>query len=127
MAKLLLIFVGSGLGGVLRYLWGGAVQRLSGGNFPIGTLTINVVGCLCIGFLMGALSGRWMIRENYRIALLVGVLGGFTTFSTFGWETFAMLNDGQKTRAFLNVVASVVLGLAAVWMGYRLAESWLGA
>lgn len=124
--KFLLIFVGSGLGGVARYALGGWCQRLTQSGFPVGTLAVNVLGCLLIGFLSGALSGRLLVREEYRMAVLIGVLGGFTTFSTFGWETFGLLNDGQYLRGVANVLLSLVLGLAAVAVGYRLAETWLG-
>lgn len=127
MFKITLIFVGSGLGGVARYTLAGFVQRLGNGRFPIGTLAVNVLGCLLIGFLTSAFLGRILIREEYRIALTVGILGGFTTFSTFGMETFALLNDGQFTRAAANIVLSVGAGLGAVWFGYRTAEWWLGA
>ena len=126
MSKLLFIFIGSGTGGLLRYAISGWTQRLASGSFPLGTLIVNVTGCLLIGFLTAALSGRVLLREEYRVALLIGLLGGYTTFSTFGMETFALLNDGQVWRALLNVTASVVIGVAAVWSGYRLAESWLG-
>jgi CrcB protein len=127
MHKLVLIFMGSGLGGVLRYGLSGWVQRLGNGTFPLGTLAVNVAGCLAIGFLSAAFSGRLWIREEFRIALIIGVLGGFTTFSAFGIETFAFLNDGQLARAAVNVLVSVAAGLSAVWIGYRLAENWLGA
>lgn len=126
MTKFLLIFIGSGAGGVLRYALAGWTQRLANGSFPIGTLIVNITGCLLIGFLTAALSGRVLMREEYRVALLIGLLGGYTTFSTFGLETFTLLNDGQAWRALLNVTASVILGLAGVWTGYRLAENWLG-
>jgi CrcB protein len=126
MLKLTLIFVGSGLGGVLRYALSGCAQKLAGGMFPLGTLVVNVTGCLLIGFLSAAFAGRLLIREEYRIGLLVGVLGGYTTFSAFGFETFSLLNDGQYLRASANVVLSVVVGLIGVWAGYRLAENWLG-
>ncbi len=127
MIKLVLIFLGSGVGGVLRYAVGGWVQRPAGVGFPVGTLVVNVLGCLVVGFLAAAFSARVIIREEYRLALLIGLLGGFTTFSTFGLETFALLNDGEEVRAIVNVALSVGVGLAAVWLGYRLAESWLGA
>lgn len=127
MSKMLLIFLGSGLGGVGRYLLSGWTQRLANGSFPVGTLAVNVLGCLAIGFLGAALGGRWLVREEYRMAMTIGVVGGFTTFSTFGIETFALLNDGQRLRAAANVALSVVLGLAAVWIGYRFAQRWLGA
>ena len=126
MLKLLFIFIGSGAGGVLRYAVSGWAQRQTHGVFPIGTLVVNVLGCLLIGVLTAALSGRVLMREEYRLALLIGLLGGYTTFSTFGMETFGLLNDGETWRALLNVAASVVLGLAAVWAGYRLTEHWLG-
>lgn len=124
--KLTLIFVASGFGGVLRYLLSGWSEKLANGSFPLGTLTVNVVGCLAIGFLTAAFTGRWLVREEYRIALVVGVLGGFTTFSAFGLETFALLNDGQYGRAALNIGGSVVMGLVAVWAGYRLAQYGVG-
>ena len=126
MTKFLLIFIGSGAGGVLRYALAGWTQRLANGSFPIGTLIVNITGCLLIGFLTAAFSGRVLVREEYRVAVLIGLLGGYTTFSTFGLETFALLNDGQSWRAMLNVAASLILGLAGVWTGYRLAENWLG-
>ena len=87
MYKLVLIFFGSGVGGMLRYALGGWVQRLADGRLPLGTLIVNLSGCLLIGFLTAAFSGRVLIREEYRVALLIGVLGGYTTFSTFGLET----------------------------------------
>jgi CrcB protein len=126
MLKLTLIFVGSGVGGLLRYGLSGWVHRLFNGTFPIGTLAVNIVGCLLIGFLSAAFSGPLLIREEYRVGLIVGILGGFTTFSAFGIETFAFLNDGQHVRAAANVLLSVGIGLVAVWAGYRLAETWLG-
>ncbi|MCG3128798.1 MAG: putative fluoride ion transporter CrcB [Phycisphaerae bacterium] len=124
--KLALVFVGSGVGGVGRYLLSGWAQRWANGTFPLGTLVVNLLGCVLIGFLTAAFAGRWLVREELRVAAVVGVLGGFTTFSAFGMETFAFLNDGQYARAWLNIALSVGLGLIGVWGGYRLAESWLG-
>jgi len=89
-------------------------------------MLVNIIGCLLIGFLNKAFTGVLLVREEYRLALTVGMLGGFTTFSTFGWETFSLLNDKQYAHAAANVLLSVALGLAAVWLGYRLAERWLG-
>ncbi len=126
MSKLVWVFVGSGVGGVFRYALSGAAQKAGGGAFPVGTLTVNVIGCLLIGFLTAALSGPVLLREEHRVALLVGFLGGFTTFSTFGLETFHLLNDAQYARAGWNAVLSVGVGVAAVWIGYRLAEHILG-
>jgi CrcB protein len=127
MLKFALIFLGSGIGGVCRYALSGWVQRLGTDSFPMGTLAVNVLGCLLIGLLSASFSGRVLVREEYRVALIVGILGGFTTFSAFGMETFALLNDAQFARAGMNVAASVGAGLTAVWIGYRIAEHWLGA
>lgn len=124
--KLVYIFIGAGVGGVLRYLIGGWVQHMTPGTFPTGTLTVNVVGCLFIGFLGAVFTGPVLIREEYRLAILVGILGGFTTFSTFGSETFSLANDRDFLRAGLNLVLSNGLGLLAVWFGLRMAERWYG-
>ena len=87
---------------------------------------MNIVGCFLIGCLTAVFDRPTIIREEYRIALMVGLLGGFTTFSTFALETFALTNDRQFFRAAANVLASVGMALAAVWLGYRLAEKLLG-
>jgi CrcB protein len=79
-----------------------------------------------IGLLSGFFAGPQLVREEYRIALTVGVLGGYSTFSTFGLETFNLTNDGEFGLAALNMLASCSVGLAAVWLGYRLAEFWFG-
>lgn len=113
----LLVFLASGIGGVLRYAVSGVVQSWWGPTFPIGTLTVNMVGCFVMGFLATALTGSVMVREEYRVAILVGLLGGFTTFSSFGAETMALVGTRQWTQAGLNVLLSNVLGLAAVWAG----------
>lgn len=125
--RLVMVVVGGGLGSLLRYLLAGWCQALSGGTFPVGTLAVNVIGCFFIGLLNCIFAGPVLIRPEYRIGLTVGVLGGFTTFSTFGYETFRLASDGQALRAIGNVVLSVVLGLVAVMIGYRLGQRWLGA
>lgn len=127
MTKLILIFVGSGLGGVLRYALGGWVQGLTGASFPSGTLVVNVTGCLAIGFLGAVFAGPVLIREEYRIAILVGLLGGFTTFSTFGRETMALAANREMLLAGLNLLLSNGLGLVAVLLGSRVAERMYGA
>jgi CrcB protein len=126
MLKYALIMTGGALGSLLRYLLQGWGQAVTSGTFPLGTLLVNVLGCFAIGFLNYLFTGPWPIRAEYRIGLLVGVLGGFTTFSAFGWETFSMANDGQGLRAMLNLLLSITLGVLAVWVGYRMAESWFG-
>ena len=127
MKHLLLIFVAGGCGSVMRYSVAGWAQRLSVGTFPVGTLTVNIAGCAAIGFLAPLLTGPVLIREEYRLAVLVGLLGGFTTFSTFSWETISLADDGQKWLAMSNILASNLLGLAAAWAAARLAATLYGS
>lgn len=128
MLKLFCIAVGGGIGSVLRYLITGVAQRVtSATTFPVGTLTVNVLGCLVIGALTAFFAGPQLVRQEFRLAIMIGLLGGFTTFSTFGNETLALLNGGQYQYAVLNVVLSNGLGLAAAWAGYRLGTAWFGA
>jgi CrcB protein len=126
MNKWLFIAAGGALGSVCRYALQGWVQRLTNSSFPFGTLVVNVTGCLLIGFLTAAFTGPVLIRQDYRLGLMVGILGGYTTFSTFGWETFSLANDGQFFLAALNVVFSCAVGLLAVWLGFRASEYWFG-
>jgi CrcB protein len=118
MSKLLLIALGGGIGSVARYLIDGWVQRATSSSFPTGTLLVNVSGCFAIG-LLTALFAESTLREEYRVALLVGVLGGYTTFSSFGRDTFKLASDGQFLYAAANLLLTNVFGLAAVWLGHR--------
>ena len=127
MAKLVFIAVGGGVGAVARYVVAGWGQGLTAGAFPLGTLLVNVVGCLVIGWLASVLQGPVLVREEVRMALLVGLLGGFTTFSTFGFETGGLLSDGEWGLAAWNLGLSNGLGLAAVFAGVRLAAFTHGA
>ena len=130
MTKLILIALGGGLGAVLRYALSGGVQRFSDrlmdGTFPIGTLAVNVIGCLGVGYLGTLFADSIPVREEVRLAVIVGFLGGFTTFSAFGYETMGLLADGEWWRAALNVILQNVVGLAAVFGGYRIAILWQG-
>ncbi len=122
---LLILCVGAGgfLGAVARYIVGGWVQDLlQKPSFPYGTLTVNVVGCLLIGALMGLVESRQLFGPEIRAFLLIGLLGGFTTFSTFGYETMALIRGGETVAAVANVSLQVGLGLAAVWSGYSLSR-----
>jgi CrcB protein len=117
------VMVGSGgfLGALARYGLGGFVQRqMPGATFPYGTLVVNLVGCLLIGFLAGLTESRQLFTPELRVFGLIGVLGGFTTFSTFGHETFMMVRDGLYLSAVTNVGLQVVLGVTLVWLGYAL-------
>ncbi len=126
MFKFVLIAAGGAVGALLRYAISGWAQRCVNGSFPTGTLFVNLLGCFLIGFLGAFFAGPHLIRDEYRVALLVGLLGAFTTFSTFGWETFALANGGQLGLAVVNIVLSNGAGLVAVWFGYRMSEQWFG-
>ena len=117
--------VGSGgfLGSVLRYALSGAVHRLLPFvAFPYGTLFVNVTGCLLIGLLGGMSASRMVLGPSLRLFLFLGILGGFTTFSTFGYETLALFRDGEALRGVMNVVLSLLLCLASVWLGWSIGE-----
>jgi len=115
--KFLLILAGGGVGSLARYLAGTAVTARLGARFPVGTMVVNVTGCFLIGLLMTLLTERWQPHPNWRLALVVGFLGGYTTFSSFEWETYAAVRDGGFWIGLGNVVGSVTLGYAAVWVG----------
>jgi CrcB protein len=116
-----LVGVGGFLGSAGRYLVGGWVHRLVPfASFPFGTLVVNVGGCLLIGVFAGLSDGRQLFAPELRVFLLIGVLGGFTTFSSFAYETLALARDAELARALANVAAQVILGLAAAWLGYAL-------
>jgi CrcB protein len=119
------IAVGSGLGGMARYWCSGFVANRVGETFPWGTLTVNVVGSLLIGVL-GALTevdSRVYLAPATRQFVMIGLLGGFTTFSSFSLQTLNLLRDGQWLQASGNIVASVILCLFAVWLGYVLVSA----
>ncbi len=91
--------------------------------FPYGTLAVNGLGCLLIGVLMGLSDSRSVLGPQTRLFLLIGVLGGFTTFSTFGHETLALARDGERLAAGANVALHLVIGLGCVWIGYAVAST----
>lgn len=116
--KTLLVGLGGFTGSVLRYLASGWVQNISGVvNFPYGTLAVNLAGCLIIGFLSFAADARGIFTAETRALVFIGVLGGFTTFSTFGNETLDLLRVGETFYALLNVGAHILFGIGFVWLG----------
>ncbi len=118
---LLVIFVGGGLGATLRYTAGNYIHELlQRFNFPYGTIAVNILGCLLIGFLGGFFDSREYLSTEVRAFLIIGMLGGFTTFSSFGFETFKLLQESQIFKAFINVFASITFGILAVFAGYIL-------
>lgn len=121
MLKLLLVFLGAGLGGSARYLIGLAFHTFAPSAFPWPTLLINVTGCFAIGLLVTLFDGPVPVREDLRLALTVGLLGGYTTFSSFGKETMTLVLDHKWAMACLYVLLSNAMGLAAVFAGAALA------
>ncbi|GJL50634.1 fluoride efflux transporter CrcB [Candidatus Nitrospira salsa] len=118
MTQIVLVGLGGMIGSISRFLLSDFVQRLNPIlGYPFGTLTVNVLGCFLIGLLNGLTDSQQLFIANIRPFLFIGVLGGFTTYSTFGYETFAFLRDGQYSQAFLIVGLHLFLGLGAVWLG----------
>jgi len=118
--------IGSGgfLGALARYGLSGVVHRqLPLSTFPYGTLVVNLLGCLVIGAFAGLTESRQLFGPEFRAFALIGILGGFTTFSTFGYETLAMIRGDEYIRAVANVGIHVILGLGLVWLGYSLTSS----
>ncbi len=105
------------LGAVARYAVDGAVSRATAGQFPWGTLVVNIAGSFALGALVELTTNRMVLPAEWRIALGIGFLGAFTTFSTFTYETFRMLESGAVGEALLNVALSLVLGLLAAALG----------
>jgi len=119
--RLFLVGAGGFLGSVLRYIVSGYVQQSSGSvGFPYGTLAVNVIGCFVIGALSALAENRGVFTTEARLFVFVGILGGFTTFSTFSNETMNFLREGDNLRALANVAAQLILGLGAVWWGRSL-------
>ena len=116
------IIAGAALGAPARYFLQGKVQDLGGPGFPWGTLVVNVTGCLLIGLLATLAFERELFSREARAFLMVGFLGSYTTFSTFGWETLELLRGLELVRAAANVAASVLLGVLAAWAGTVLAR-----
>jgi fluoride exporter len=119
------IAVGSAIGGVARYWCSGVAARLIGETFPWGTLFVNVLGSFIIGFFAALTGpdGRIFASSTTRQFVMLGLCGGFTTFSSFSLQTLNLANDGEWLQAGGNIVASVVLCLVSVWLGYLLANS----
>ncbi len=117
MNMTVVIAAGGAFGALLRYWVSIGVHELAGSNFPYGTLTANVVGSLLMGALYVLLIERMDVDPMWRGALLIGLLGAFTTFSTFSVETLNLVENGEPLKALVNVAASVVLCIAACWAG----------
>ena len=115
-STILFIGIGSFIGGICRYLLSLLVQSRFALHFPLGTLIVNVIGCLLIGVVFG-LAEKGMVTDEWRLFLATGILGGFTTFSAFSNETIGLLRTGQPGYALVYVTASVAIGLLATYIG----------
>jgi fluoride exporter len=123
LMRYFLVAVGGALGSVSRYWVDGLISEHFGREFPWGTVLINITGSFLIGLFFGVtgFEGRWLAHPNTRAFLMIGICGGYTTFSSFSLQTLTLAQNGQWLRAGMNVVLSVILCLIAVWLGYALA------
>jgi CrcB protein len=123
MLRIVLVLAGGAAGTGFRYFLSSLIySKVRQPTFPYANLIINVSGSFLIGLLAELFEARLLVSPTTRIALLTGMLGGYTTFSSFAFETFSLVRDGQMGLAALNVSASMVLGLGAVWLGIRLVQ-----
>jgi CrcB protein len=116
-----MVMLGGATGSLMRYVLGTAIMARIGGRFPAGTVVINITGSFLIGFLMTLWTERLQPHPNWRFLLVVGFLGGYTTFSALEWETFSLVRDGGRWLGLLNALGSVLLGYIAVWVGAAIA------
>lgn len=117
MKELVVVFLGGGVGSALRYWLSGSVYRFIRPTFPYGTLVVNVGGCFLIGFLMAIFEERFVVQPLLRLFLTIGILGGFTTFSTFSFETIELLREGSTAGGLYNILFSLVGCLTATFLG----------
>jgi CrcB protein len=122
MKNYLAVFIGSGIGGSLRYWLSGFIFRILPALFPFGTLAINILGSFALGFIIFGLDEKGMIPPLVKLFLGVGFCGGFTTFSTFSYETFNLVKDSEFYLAGLNVFLNVVVSFIGVYLGYLIAR-----
>lgn len=120
--NVLYVALGGALGSVARYLLSIAVHRYAAPGFPYGTFTVNIIGCAVFGMIVGLAEQRLDLTPALRAFFLVGVLGGFTTFSAFTFDTLELLRTAAFFRATFNVLGQITIGLAALWLGYLVAK-----
>lgn len=123
MAHVLVVGIGGFIGSLLRYWLTGLVHRWAQDAFPAGTLLVNVLGCFALGAVMYLVEYREFFNAELRLFVTIGLLGSFTTFSTFGFETFALLRDSEHLQALASVAANVIVGTAAVASGWTAAKA----
>jgi len=122
--RLIYIGIGGFIGAILRYAIGGWMHKVVNQPWlPVGTFAVNMIGCFFIGLLMGMVETRQFLRPEMRLLLITGLLGSLTTFSTFAYESFSLLRDGQSLAALLNIGGQLLIGLFAVMIGVALARA----
>jgi CrcB protein len=122
--KIVLLLTGGAIGTLARYALGGFTHKVYTGTFPMGTLMVNLLGSLVIGFLWG-ISESKNISPNYRTFVFIGLLGGFTTFSSYALETMNLIRENEVQQAITNILATNILGLVAVFAGFLLARGFI--
>jgi len=123
MKSLLFVAMGGAVGAMLRYGISSGIYTWFGRSFPYGTLVVNVLGSFAIGLLSILLIEKFDVPHEVRLALVVGVLGALTTFSTFSWDTLDLMQQGMMQKAFLNVLLNVVICISAAWVGVLWAKT----
>lgn len=122
MMKVMMVAVGGGIGATTRYLVSTWAAEKFGTDFPYGTLIVNVVGCFIIGAFMTLATERLIVSPYWRLLVTVGFVGGLTTFSSYSYETFKLLQDADIMMAITNLLANVMIGFLATWLGISLAR-----
>ena len=125
MKEILFVAAGGAIGSSLRYVLSSSIYSWFGRAFPWGTLAVNVVGSFAIGLLSILLVEKFNVAQEWRLAIVVGVLGGFTTFSAFSWDTLDLMQQGLTLKALFNVLANVMLCIVAAWLGAMWAKSFV--
>ncbi len=122
MLKIVLVAIGGGIGATSRYLVSNWAAQRFGADFPYGTLLVNVVGCFIIGAFMTLTTERIIVSPYWRLLITVGFVGGLTTFSSYSYETFKLLQDANVTMAMYNIMLNLVVGFLATWLGITAAR-----
>ncbi|GAA4137648.1 fluoride efflux transporter CrcB [Sphingobacterium kyonggiense] len=123
MKEIIMVGLGGAAGSILRYLSSQFVQKYNNGHFPLATFTINVIGCLLIGVLIGYFSKTQVLQNEWKLLSITGFCGGYTTFSAFASENLNLINNNQIGLALFYIALSIFLGIAAVWLGLLLSRA----